>query len=193
MACELKLATTPRDRSWKYVTFVMANLKNPWSALGSTATSLQQIDSRHAGSEISVYNGVGNLAEIHYPDGETLETLYDLRGRPTQERYWLANGSLLRTIGLTYDAAGRVYRLLVRTKKYFWSGITEMASMRPAWWDGTVGIGSLEWIEYGNGLRRTFELKPGLSLIESYRASQNGGRLYREHTNSSTDRLPTRP
>ena len=135
---------------------------------------IEQLDSRHAGPELSVYDGAGNLAESHYPDGEVLETVYDLRGRPTQERYWLADGSLLRTIGLTYDAAGRMQTLSedqeVLLEWHYGNGVN--ASGMVGW---NHGIGSLEWIKYGNGLKRTFELKPGLSLIEGYRASKTGG------------------
>ena len=135
---------------------------------------VEQIDSRHVGPERSVYDGAGNLVEVHYPDGETLETVYDLRGRPTQNRYWLANGSLLRAIDLTYDAAGRTQTLSedqeVLLEWHYGNGVNASGMVG---WDH--GIGSIEWIEYGNGLKRTFELKPGLSLIESYRASQTGG------------------
>src|SRR5262249_21919771 len=64
-------------------------------------------DSTAGGSEVATWNAAGELAAIAYPGGERLEIARDLRGRPVRETYRLADGSVLREIGIEWDLAGR--------------------------------------------------------------------------------------
>ncbi len=97
-------------------------------------------DGAHAAPERYMYDAFGRLAQVIYPQGETLVPAWDARGRLTSLA--LADGPAFAVqLGLAYDGAGRETGL---------------------WLDGapleerSLAAGRLAEVRHGNGLVRTF-------------------------------------
>jgi RHS repeat-associated protein len=136
-----------------------------------------RFDSTQGANESFAYNGAGRVSSILYPAGESLEFDYDLRGRVTEKRYRLADGGLLRTLGIAYDAAGRIQELREDGNSLLeW---TYTNGLTGTGWSAAVGWprdgGSLSNIAYGNGVSRSFEAEPQTSLWARYRWSSTSG------------------
>ena len=132
-----------------------------------------RFDSTLGSNESFAYNGAGRISSILYPAGESLEFDYDLRGRVTEKRYRLAGGGLLRTLGIAYDAAGRVQEVREDGNSLLeWTYTDADFSYGAVGWprDG----GSLSRITYGNGVSRRFEADPP-GRLTSYRWSSASG------------------
>lgn len=91
------------------------------------------------------YDGGGRVAYVEFPEGESLATLRDARGRVTSIALSPADGGILRVFSFAYDGAGREIevrengRLLIE-RLHQQGELVEMA--------------------FGNGLRRRFEHDP---------------------------------
>jgi RHS repeat-associated protein len=117
-------------------------------------------DSVVGGAEHYEWDAAGELAAIAFPEGDRLEIERDLRGRAVRERYRLADGSLLREIGLGWDGAGRPTRLEE-------DGALLVAV---AW-----SAGRLSSTSFGNGLVRSYAYDAETGLLAAATSVGPGG------------------
>jgi len=103
-----------------------------------------------AGTEVYSYDDAGHLASVAYDNGDHAALSWDLRSRRTGVSLERADGSLLRTITLAYDAAGR-------ERGVYDDGVSVI--------DRTWESGRLKRVEYGNGLVREFSFDPELGSL----------------------------
>jgi RHS repeat-associated protein len=123
-------------------------------------------DSAHAAEERLSYDAAGRVASIRYPDGEVLETVYDLRSREILRRYRASEvGPEIRTLSFGYDGADRQIQLLdegeLVLEKLFDAGL-EVET------------------RYGNGVRRERTYVENASLLATSRTMSAQGAFIEE-------------
>ncbi len=107
------------------------------------------LDSR-GGTEAYSYDGAGRLAGVVYGNGDRATVSWDLRSQRTGVALAGGDGSLLRTIALAYDGAGR-------ESAVYDNGVPVI--------ERTWVSGRLARTEYGNGLVRDFAFDPELGTL----------------------------
>ena len=121
-------------------------------------------DSR-SGTEVYSYDGAGRLGTVEYGNGDRATLSWNLRSQPTGVALERGDGSMLRTLGIAYDGAGRergVYDNGVPVIERTWSS------------------GRLSRTEYGNGLVRDFSFDADLGSLAG--ALMTAGSLTAEST-----------
>ncbi len=124
----------------------------------------RHFDSR-SGTEVYSYDGAGRIDAVVYGNGDRATLSWDLRSRQTGVTLERGDGSMLRTIGISYDDAGResaVYDNGVPVIERSWSS------------------GRLSRTEYGNGLVRDFTFDADLGSLAG--ALMTAGSLTAEST-----------
>ena len=105
------------------------------------------------------YDSFGQVAAIDFPDGETLEFGYDLRGRRTLETYRLPGGSTLRQLGFDYDLANRE---------------TSVSAGGTSLLQRSYDQGQLSQVAYGNGLSQQLHYDAVTGLLDASFLSHPG-------------------
>lgn len=111
---------------------------------------VSRYDSVRGGTRWHAYDTAGRLSTVTHEDGTTTALSYDLRSRVTRRDYLDAELQPVRSVGLSYDLAGRETEVL--------DGISQIL-------EHTYTDGLLSQTSYGNGLTRTFEYGPQGELL----------------------------
>jgi len=111
------------------------------------------MDSLRPGLETVDYDLAGRPIAVHYPEGEILERVYDLRSRETTRRFVLTPGaSPFRTLDFTYDLSNRTVLVFDQGEKVL---------------DRRFSAGKISEIHYGNDLVRSFSYDWETGLLET--------------------------
>lgn len=125
----------------------------PESSIGFTwvdGLRREQQDSVWGAPESYFYTADGQLSSVRFPGGETLELELDVRSRVVEERYRMADLSLVRELAYTYDGVGRVVE--ARDGPDLLLAETYLA-------------GAVAQREFGNGLTRAFVHDPATGQL----------------------------